>query len=77
LGTLLVKPKEFLIGFEVILLFTKVHTRQTLNHLSPHSDEYNVRLSHHVLTIFVFLYRLYEQTDKAVLAGKKLGKRRF
>jgi hypothetical protein len=30
-----------------------------------------VRLSYHVLTIFVFLYLLYEKTDKAILATKK------
>jgi hypothetical protein len=54
LGTLQVKPKEVLIGFKVILLFTRVQIRETLNLLSQNSDEYNMRLSYDVMTLSFF-----------------------
>jgi hypothetical protein len=57
LGTLQLQPKEVLTGFEVVLLFTKVQIRETLNIPSQNFDEYNVRLSRYVLTFLFFCIR--------------------
>jgi hypothetical protein len=65
ISTLRTGPRDILVSFDVISLFTMVPLEEALRLLSRHFDEAILRLFRHVLTssFFSFSGQLYEQTD--------------
>jgi hypothetical protein len=69
--TLRTGPRDILVSFDVVSLFTMVPLEETLRLLSRHFDEAILRLFHHVLTssFFNFNGQFYEQTNGVVMGS--------
>jgi hypothetical protein len=69
--TLRAGPRDILISFDVVSLFTMVPLEEALRLLGRHFDEAILRLFHHVLTssFFSFNGQFYEQTDGVAMGS--------
>jgi hypothetical protein len=69
--TLRAGPRDILVSFDVVSLFTMVPTEEALRLLSRHFDEAILRLFRHVLTssFFSFNGQFYEQTEGVAMGS--------
>jgi retron-type reverse transcriptase len=69
--TLRAGPRDILVSFDIISLFTMVPIEEALHLLSRHFDKAILRLFHHVLTssFFSFNGQFHEQTDGVAMGS--------
>jgi hypothetical protein len=74
LGTLQVDPRDIMVSFDVVSLFTRVSIKNTMDLLGRHFEENILRLFHHVLTTscFSFIGQFYEQIDGVAMESVNL-----
>jgi hypothetical protein len=69
ISTLRAGPRDILVSFDVVSLFTMVPIEEALRLLSRYFDEAILRLFLHILTSSFFFFNFYEQTDGVAMGS--------